>query len=112
MSTAITPWAEIKRKNFFSEEKKQKTFMSLSPIYPAAYAQETRVFWFFFQKKNGFLAFGYVIPEAAFITSAACPGTFTLCHAFTTRPSAPTRNVARSIPMYLRPYMDFSTHTP
>jgi hypothetical protein len=37
---------------FFSEEKKQKTFDSLSRFYPTAYAQETKVFWFFFSKKN------------------------------------------------------------
>jgi hypothetical protein len=39
---------------FFSEEKKQKTFTSLSRFSPAAYAQETKVFWFFFSKKNCF----------------------------------------------------------
>jgi hypothetical protein len=40
---------------FFSEEKKQKTFMSLSRIYPAACAR-TQKFWFFFLEKNCFLA--------------------------------------------------------
>jgi hypothetical protein len=40
---------------FFSEEKKQKTFMSLSRFSLAAYARETKVFWFFFSKKNCFL---------------------------------------------------------
>jgi hypothetical protein len=39
-------------KVFFSEEKKQKTFMSLSRIYPEARAQDVKVFWFFFSKKN------------------------------------------------------------
>jgi hypothetical protein len=42
---------------FFSEEKKQKTFMSLSRIYPVAYAKDAKVFWFFFSKKNYFLNF-------------------------------------------------------
>jgi hypothetical protein len=42
------------RKLFFSEEKKQKTFMSLSRFYPAACARERKVFWFFFSKKNFF----------------------------------------------------------
>jgi hypothetical protein len=45
-----------KRKVFFSEEKKQKTFASLSRFYPEARAQEAKVFWFFFPKKNSFLA--------------------------------------------------------
>jgi hypothetical protein len=40
------------RKAFFSEEKKQKTFMSLSRAYPAPCTQETKVFSFFFSKKN------------------------------------------------------------
>jgi hypothetical protein len=39
-------------KTFFSEEKKQKTFMSLPPIYPAAFIVGLKVFWFFFSKKN------------------------------------------------------------
>jgi hypothetical protein len=43
------------REAFFSEEKKQKTFMSLSRFFPAAYAKETKVFWFFFSKKNALL---------------------------------------------------------
>jgi hypothetical protein len=33
-----------KRKAFFSEEKKQKTFVSLSRFYPAALARETNFF--------------------------------------------------------------------
>jgi MFS family permease len=44
-----------RRKDFFFEEKKQKTFMSLSRISPAAYAKDAKVFWFFFSKKNFFL---------------------------------------------------------
>jgi hypothetical protein len=47
-----------KGKVFFSEEKKQKTFMPLSRLHPAAHAQETKVFWFFFSKKNRFLLLG------------------------------------------------------
>jgi hypothetical protein len=43
------------KKAFFFEEKKQKTFKSLSRTSPAAYAEETKVFWFFFSKKNCFL---------------------------------------------------------
>jgi len=42
------------RKVFFSEEKKQKTFMSLSRIFPEAYAIDAKVFWFFSSKKNCF----------------------------------------------------------
>jgi len=40
---------------FFSEVKKQKTFMSLSRFSPATQAIITKVFWFFFSKKNCFL---------------------------------------------------------
>jgi hypothetical protein len=43
------------RKTFFSEEKKQKTFMSLSRFYPATGVIIIKVFWFFFSKKNFFL---------------------------------------------------------
>ena len=42
----------MRKKAFFSGEKKQKTFMSLSRIYPEACAIITKVFWFFFSKKN------------------------------------------------------------
>ena len=42
------------KKAFFSEKKKQKTFMLLSRVYPAAYAIGVNVFWFFFSKKNFF----------------------------------------------------------
>jgi hypothetical protein len=48
------PPSRQKRQLFFSEEKKQKTFSSLSRLYPAADNQETKVFWFFFSKKNCF----------------------------------------------------------
>jgi hypothetical protein len=44
---------------FFSEEKKQKTFTSLSRLSPAAYAKITKVFWFFFSKKNFFPCLSY-----------------------------------------------------
>src|SRR6516165_1807367 len=50
--------------------------------------------------------------RAAFSTSATWPGTLTLCHTPRTIPAPSIRNVARSMPMYLRPYMLFSTHTP
>jgi len=33
----------LARKIFFSEEKKQKTFISLSRTYPATYAQDIKV---------------------------------------------------------------------
>jgi hypothetical protein len=39
------------RKAFFSEEKKQKIFMS-SLLRHARPAQEAKVFWFFLSKKN------------------------------------------------------------
>jgi hypothetical protein len=37
---------------FFAEEKKQKTFMSWSGVFPALYAQETKVFFFFSSEKK------------------------------------------------------------
>src|SRR5690606_6580867 len=49
-------------------------------------------------------------PLTAFSTSAACPGTLTLRQARMTFPSSPMRKVDRSIPIYFRPYIDFSTH--
>jgi hypothetical protein len=47
------------RKYFFFEKKKQKTFICFGPL-PAAWMarrwqQRTKVFWFFFSKKNCFL---------------------------------------------------------
>ncbi len=49
---------------------------------------------------------------AAFSTVSTWPGTFTLRQICLIVASAPMRKVARSTPMYLRPYMFFSTHTP
>jgi hypothetical protein len=42
---------------FFSEEKNQKTFMSLSLLSPVAHAIETKVFWLFFSKKERLASF-------------------------------------------------------
>ena len=55
MLTAVHGIRMAEGEVFFSEEKKQKTFMPLSRVSPAAYAQEIKVFWFFFSKKNCFL---------------------------------------------------------
>jgi hypothetical protein len=44
------------RNIFFSEEKKQKTFESLSRASPAGVRQFAKVFWFFFSKKTSFLS--------------------------------------------------------
>jgi hypothetical protein len=44
-----------RRKVFFFEKKKQKTFGRLSRTLPAAHAKVKKVFWFFFSKKNRFL---------------------------------------------------------
>jgi hypothetical protein len=44
-----------KRKVFFSEEKKQKTFDLWRGGSPDYVRQSAKVFWFFFSKKNGFL---------------------------------------------------------
>jgi hypothetical protein len=45
-----------KRKHFFFEKKKQKTFGFLNALAGANETQETKVFWFFFSKKNIFLS--------------------------------------------------------
>ncbi len=43
-------------KDFFSEEKKQKTFIHLSgPLSGKVRDSRKKVFWFFFSKKNFFL---------------------------------------------------------
>jgi hypothetical protein len=52
-------------KNFFSEEKKQKTFMSLSPFYPEVYAKHIKVFCLVCSKKKVFGFFFYVSVERA-----------------------------------------------
>lgn len=49
---------------------------------------------------------------AAFSTSAAWPGTRTLRQIRASLPPLSIRKVERSMPMYLRPYMFFSTHEP
>jgi hypothetical protein len=43
------------RKVFFSEEKKQKTFMSLSRFSPATHARTQKSFGSFLQKRTAFL---------------------------------------------------------
>src|SRR5471030_2761655 len=53
-----------------------------------------------------------VSARTASSTSAACPGTFTLCQTRRTTPCASIRKVQRSIPIYFRPYMLFSTQAP
>jgi hypothetical protein len=40
------------RKHFFFEKKKQKTFYSLKSLADTCEFQESKVFWFFFSKKN------------------------------------------------------------
>src|SRR5260221_4375010 len=49
---------------------------------------------------------------AAASTASTWPGTLTLRHTPHTTPFSSMRKVARSIPMYFRPYMLFSTQTP
>jgi len=51
-------------------------------------------------------------PPSAFATFAASSAGFTFRHASSTRPSSSIRNVLRSTPMYVRPYMDFFFQTP
>src|ERR1700730_1523686 len=50
--------------------------------------------------------------RAGFSTSSTLAGTRTLCQTPRMMPVPSIRKVARSMPMYLRPYMLFSTHTP
>lgn len=49
---------------------------------------------------------------AAFSTASTWPGTLTLRQTWRMTPASSIRKVARSIPMYLRPYMLFSTQVP
>ena len=51
----------------------------------------------------------YFSAFAASITSAAWPVTLTLRHTLAILPDLSTRNVLRSMPIYFRPYIDFST---
>jgi len=51
-------------------------------------------------------------PFTAFSTASAWPGTFTLRQILAILPFSSMRKVERSTPIYLRPYMLFSTHTP
>jgi len=44
------------KKHFFFEKKKQKTFTSLSRAYDQHLPKQSKVFWFFFSKKNAFLS--------------------------------------------------------
>jgi hypothetical protein len=55
-----------KKKAFFSEEKKQKTFMSLSRICPDIRDSDTKVSWFSFSRKNCFLVQYFVMYTYAF----------------------------------------------
>ncbi len=98
--------SDISRKRFFFEKKNQKTFVRLSRRRQKGPQQRSQKFLTFFLKKRRPYFF------AAARTSAACPSTFTFGQALAIFPSAPTRNVERSMPMYFFPYMDFSTHTP
>ncbi len=57
-------------KAFFSEEKKQKTFVSAAADLSGESATaETKAFWFFFSKKNCFLPY----PSGVKSTNAANP---------------------------------------
>jgi hypothetical protein len=48
---------EGRRKDFFFEKKKQKTFVPCDPRQSQRERKSPKVFWFFFSKKNCFLAF-------------------------------------------------------
>jgi hypothetical protein len=61
--TGILPcFGGSRRKDFFFEKKKQKTFDDLDPTVRPARVQGPKVFWFFFSKKN-ILAFFPPIPN-------------------------------------------------
>ena len=55
---------------------------------------------------------GLLQPLRAASTSAAWPVTLTLRQALAIFPALSIRNVLRSMPIYLRPYIDFSTQVP
>ena len=50
--------------------------------------------------------------DKAVNTSSTCPSTFTFGKMRSIVPSRSMRNVVRSMPMYVRPYIDFSFQTP
>jgi hypothetical protein len=59
------------RKDFFSEEKKQKTFNSLSRSYPAACRQNKKFFGSFFKKELlASLLIGFAQLEWVFVSWA------------------------------------------
>jgi hypothetical protein len=51
-ATEAAPLPTKARQAFFSEAKKQKTFIRLSRLYPAARAKEQKFFGSFFQKRT------------------------------------------------------------
>src|SRR5690606_25620488 len=59
-----------------------------------------------------FLRYSYFSFSAASSTACAWPATLTLFQTCATWPSLSMRKVVRSTPIYLRPYMLFSTQTP
>lgn len=61
---------------------------------------------------NGTLDSARRQPDSAPSTSSSCSAGLTLRRTSAIRPSGPITNVVRSAPMYVRPYIDFSTQTP
>jgi hypothetical protein len=51
----------VGRKRFFFEKKKQKTFIFLGRVLGTTPRQRTKVFWFFFSKKNILTSFILVL---------------------------------------------------
>ncbi len=78
------------------------------PAFSASLA-ETKVY-----RGKPLAAFGHSSQSAlaAASTAPAWPGTFTLFHTAAILLSLPMRNVVRSTPRYLRPYILFSAQTP
>jgi hypothetical protein len=76
------------RKDFFSAEKKQKTFGSLSRLSPASRAKDAKVFWSFFQKRTSFSRLHYRVrfpcTERADCVAVRGPVGTACCPAFAT----------------------------
>jgi hypothetical protein len=51
------PGGEEESRTFFFEKKKQKTFIHLASAFPEGLGPGSKAFWFFFSKKNCFLAY-------------------------------------------------------
>jgi hypothetical protein len=62
--------------------------------------------------RPGAQAASWAIVASAARTRSSCSAGLTLASTAAMRPASSTTNVVRSLPKYVRPYIDFSTQTP